>query len=69
MSGKAVRDVSAAVWFIADDGAVTILCDADAPYLQLHGRVDITQEQRLLDDLHGGLLQLVDHRQSEHAAA
>jgi hypothetical protein len=52
--GQALRNDAGAVWFINDD----------APYLLLHGRIDIAQEQRLLDDLHGGLYQLVDSRNS-----
>ena len=62
--GQALRDDAGAVWFINDDGSVILLHNDDAPYLMLHGRIDIAQEQRLLDDLHGGLYQLVDSRNS-----
>ena len=62
--GQALRAAAGAVGFLADDGAVVLLHDADAPYLQLHGRVDLAEEQRLLDDLHGGLYHLVDYRTS-----
>ncbi len=62
--GQALRDCMGACWFIADDGSVVLLHDADAPFVQLNGRVDLAAEQRFLDDLNGGLYQLVDYRNS-----
>ena len=64
LHGQALRDAAGAVWFLADDGSVVLLHNEDAPFLTLFGRVDIAREQRLLDDLHGGLYQLVDFRNS-----
>ena len=65
--GQALRDAAGTVWFLADDGSVVLLHNADAPHLTLFGRVDIAREQRLLDDLHGGLYQLVNVRNSHRA--
>jgi hypothetical protein len=62
--GQSLRPRAVACWFLADEGSVVLLHDDDAPYLQLHGRVDLAREQRLLDDLRGGLYQLVDMRNS-----
>jgi hypothetical protein len=67
--GIALRDEHNAVWFIADDGALTLLHNADAPYLTLFGRTDIAAEQKMLDGLHGGLYQLIDHRNSHRPLA
>ena len=67
LHGTALRDSAGACWFIADDGTLTLLHNDDTPFLHLNGRVDIAAEQRLLDDLAGGMLAIVEARNTEHA--
>ena len=47
--GQAIRDEQGRVWFLSDDDALVELCDADRPNLQLHGRLDLVVEARLID--------------------
>ena len=49
--GTAIRNQRGEVWFVSDADAVTRLYDADAPTLHLHGRVDVSADQRRCDML------------------
>lgn len=68
--GLAVRTTDGTAYFCAETThAWTTLVDEDAPTLVLHGRLDLIQEQRTIDNLHGTLYQRIDARNSEHAKA
>jgi hypothetical protein len=67
--GQALRDMTGTCWFLGEDGTAVLLRNGDVPFLQLLGRVDLAEEQRLLDELHGGLYELVDYRNSHRPVA
>jgi hypothetical protein len=43
------------------------LTDADAPHLQLLGRLDLIEAQRYQDERFGSLYKLIEYRNTEHA--
>jgi len=65
--GLAIRDAQDRVWFLTDDDQVRHLTDADGPALLLHGRVDLSAEQRLADLAAGGYAAIACTRRQEAA--
>lgn len=60
--GFALRDASGACWFVAEGQLSTLLHEADLADLTLCGQVDVALAQAMKDTLAGGLLQLVEVR-------
>lgn len=68
--GTAMRTPDHRVFFIDDATQLwRELGNADAPRLQLLGRLDLIALQQLQDERFGSLLALIDYRNTEHRRA
>jgi hypothetical protein len=63
--GWAIRDCTDAVYFLPDAGGRVLLHNVDIPALILGGRVDLAQQQRVLDDRRGTLARIATTRRQE----